>query len=202
MQACDVNTFTGVSALVAGYHLISDEPFRNADDDIYGRYHSIMCEQIEKNNILCVNGMIRWIDLAGFFPDYKLLFEHAYIHGPFEMFLMVYYICLFWNNDNDDQLYLITNHIEQLIPMVDGDDKINFVNGMIHKYGKLTLGMDDVAALALLLTDKSVYELREEDEQKFKYDICSMLLKYDIIMNDINTTFYNHYDKEYNDMSS
>lgn len=99
-----------------GYMLCTDEQIRKKlGKRFYKIYHSIICSQISVNNIEAVNGLIRWIDVIGFFPNNKLLFEYALLNGKFEMFLMIYYICLFWLNEDDDKEYLNYNHINHLM---------------------------------------------------------------------------------------
>lgn len=125
----------------AGYDIITQELF----NDLYDEFHQLICQEIVNNNIHGVNALIRWIDVAGYFPDYILLFNHALQHGSYEMFLMIYYICLFWPNEGcDSHNYL--NNIGQCDEL-----KLNFINHIHKKFGKMHIGMDDIALQALTI---------------------------------------------------
>lgn len=55
--------------LGTGYEICTNHYFRNlCGDNFYTIYHDIMYHEINKNNILGVNGLIRWIDMCGVFP--------------------------------------------------------------------------------------------------------------------------------------
>ena len=161
---------------------------------------------------MCVNGLIRWIDVAGYFPDNKRLFQHAYIHGSYEIFLMIYYICLFWGNDNDDQNYLNYQDITKLIPTVDVDLKDEFIEIFFAKHHKFTLGMDDVAKQALLDDDMGEDTAKADlDSQDTLMDIefdkwdkyfLELLYACNIDLEEINESFYRTEGELYNKMSS
>lgn len=180
--------------LQGGYNIIKSNFRKECGNQFYDIYHTIICQQIEENNIKGVNGLIRWIDVIGYFPNNKLLFEHALSHGSFEMFMMIYYICLFWNNEGeDDQLYLNGNQ-HQIDPL-----KSEFIENMIKNNGKLFLGMDKIAELAC---DDDVDELYEKEYGKYMTIINNILMAYNIDMDQINTEFYDTQGDRYNELSS
>lgn len=55
----EVPQFSFPMDMRAGYHILKNE-FYEKSGRFYDRYHDIMCNEIEKNNILCVNGLNRW----------------------------------------------------------------------------------------------------------------------------------------------
>ena len=190
--------------LAGGYHIIKDKDFMNqCGDQFYDIYHTIICQQIEQNNIKGVNGLIRWIDLIGYFPDNQLLFEHALLHGTYEMFLMIYYICLFWGNDDDDQLYLQSAYIQPLLTNQISFYKLkyDFINRMISQHGKLFLGMDEISIQALTESDQQ-YDWSQIEYDKYEKYIRDILLTYDVDMPQINRDFYNTCRDKYNELSS
>ena len=175
----EVPKFTFPMDISAGYHIFNDEAFiKQYYGRVYEVFNSIICDEIEKNNLLCVNGLIRWLDVVCYFPDNQLMFEHAYKYGSYEMFLMIYYICLFWGNENDYQTYLEYQHIKTLKPLKDEEKKNDYINSFYHQYGKFKLGMDDVAKAALLNTDDED-ELSELEFEKFEQHFKKALLSCD-----------------------
>jgi hypothetical protein len=178
----------------AGYDIIKN----NLYDNPYDQFHELICQEIEKNNIHGVNALIRWIDIIGYFPNNELLFNHSLQHGSYEMFLMIYYICLLWVNEDDNGDYL--KNVIVYNDMVDYELKRNVVEKMNKKFGKMFIGMDDVAEMALTEND-DIDMLYEKQREQYEKLINKELYQYNIIMKDINTLFYETEGERYNELS-
>lgn len=91
------------------YTIYKDEEFRETcklhNVDFYNVYYDIICNQIKKNDIVSVHSLLRWLNLDNYFVYNYTLVLHAFIHGNVDTFLMVYYIYLFWFDDDDDYPY-------------------------------------------------------------------------------------------------
>lgn len=208
-----------------GYKLCTNEQFRElCGNKFYNIYHKIICSEIAKNNIISVNGLIRWIDVAGFYPDYKLLFEYSLINGNIEIFLMIYYIVLFCPNDDDDKKYLTYNHINHLMNDIKSIIKTNslilnelnelprevvqmmniqFNIKIVDYIDKINIINDIYTKYNGLYLD---YEGNEDDEEddydEFEEYFSNILLKYNVNMHQINNEFYKNYGQLYDELSS
>lgn len=203
-----------------GYELCTDKNFRIlCAGYFYDIYHYIICKAISENNILGVNGLIRWIDYCGFFPNNERLFMQALMHGKIEMFLMIYYICLFWSNDNDNKEYLTYEKINGIFDNI----KINITTNNLVLSEKNELNMDVIGVIAKTqLTIEMVdyylkrdiiykiynnhgklYDSYDDDDGEYEdeYDkyhtfFMDCLLHYNINMHTINNYFHNTYKKQ------
>lgn len=179
-----------LTQLRAGYDIIKQQLF----DDLYDEFHQLICQEIVNNNIHGVNAMIRWIDVAGYFPDNVLLFNHSLQHGSYEMFLMIYYICLFWPNEGlDNHDYL--NNVGPCDEL-----KFKFINHIHKQFGKMHIGMDHIALQALTEHD-GIDTLLENQSKAYELEINKELLKYNIDMDHINRLFYESENKRYTELS-
>jgi hypothetical protein len=192
MESIDLTQFR------AGYDIIKKEIFK---DNLYDLYMDLICDEIIKNNIRGVNGLIRYLDLIGYFPDNNRMFNVALKHGSFEMFLMIYYICLFWNNENDLYQYLENLKIENLNYLYEYDFKLSFLKDIYKQHGKFHIGMDNVAEQALTEND-NIDTIYENQENAFEKSINNALIPYDINMKEINTQFHESEHDRYNELSS
>ncbi len=177
----------------AGYDIIK----RNLFNDLYDDFHQLICQEIVNNNIHGVNALIRWIDVVGYFPNYVLLFNHALQHGSYEMFLMIYYICLFWPNDGIDDYNYLNNIVNQC---VDYELKLNFINHIHERFGKMDIGMDNIALKALTEHD-DLDALLKNQSNAYEILINGELFKYNIDMQHINRLFYESENTRYTELS-
>lgn len=113
---------------------------------------------------------------------------------------MIYYICLFWSNENDEQEYLDYHYIKTLTPLVDADIKNEFIESFNHQYHKFAMGTDNVAIQALTNNDED--DLHEKEHDIWHKHFHDLLLSYNINMDDINKSFYYTEGDKYNEMSS
>lgn len=203
----------------AGYLLCTNDEFRKVcGKDFYTIYHNIICIEISKNNILGVNGLIRWIDACGYFPYNKLLFEYSLINGSFEIFLMIYYINLFWSNDDDDKKYLTYDNVHNIINNIKSIINVNsLILNELNYVPKDVIGLITGIQLNINVIDyylkydfiKQIYDKYDAlyyyvyDDYKldeFENIFKNKLVKYDINMNKINKFFMKsmmHYTTNY-----
>lgn len=201
----------------SGYLLCTNKKFRKlCGKNFYIIYHEIICSEIANNNILSVNGLIRWIDACGYFPDNKLLFEYALINGSFEMFLMIYYICLFWSNDDDTREYLTYDNVHNIINNIKSIINVNsLILNELNYVPKEVVGLITGIQFNINVVDYYLkYDFIKEIYNKYdalyyytEYDNNELdelinifkdkLLKYDIDTNKINEFFYKNYGKLY-----
>lgn len=207
-----------------GYFLCTNSKYKKqCGEHFYDIYHKIICEQIKNNHILNVNGLIRWIDACGYYLDNKLLFTYALEHGTIEMFIMIYYICLFWINDNDSRKYLdydkITDYFSRVKSAVCNEflivNEANYVPKevvLLIMYDLLCTKVIDINLkqnlLSIIYTTygdlKCPYNDDEDDQNKyndFESRLRTILISYGIDMDKINTDFYDKYGKQYEKMA-
>lgn len=205
-----------------GYTICKDKEFKKSCKTydgmgFYNVYHNIICDQMDKNNILAVNGLIRWIDYRGYYPDNGRLYMHAFVHGEIGMFLMIYYICLFWENDGDYGGYI--DHIDLCTLFEQDKNKICATAFTLNETGLL---IGDVIRLIMekQLTIVDYKEKRDaidkiynkygtldnvlDDEDDIHNEhhsfFIKLLLNYDVNILDINEYFHRTYKKEIVDM--
>jgi hypothetical protein len=165
-----------------GYNLITSEKYREFyGKNFYKKYHDMICSEISKNNIMGVNGLLKWV--AGYYVDNKRIFEYALINASIEMFLMIYYTCLFLPNDGDDKKYMTYENVNHLFN--DIKYRIN-INSLI--LNELNYVPKDVIGLMSGL--------------QFNVNIIDYQLKYDFItkiFNNYGKLWYNYNDAKDND---
>lgn len=182
----------------AGYDIIKKEIF---NVNLYLQYMNLICEEIAKNNIRGVNGLIRYLDLIGYFPDNEQMFNMALSHGSLEMFAMIYYICLLWNNEDDNCLYLKTFKIKNIpIDVRDYELKMNFLTNIYKYHGKFHIGMSNIAQQSLTEND-DIDVLYDNQREAFEKCINEALKTYNINMKEINRQFYESEHHRYNELS-
>ncbi len=158
--------------LESGYHIIHSLSIDGNVPGVigfYDAYHNIILQEIEKNNIKGVNGLIRWIDVAGYYPNNKSLYKHALLYGSFEMFLMIYYICIFWCNDDDNHEYLDYNYLQKYHM---DNVKSCFLQKMNNKFGKLKPSIDEEAMEAAGTYEEDLVELEIIEFENLSIIIC------------------------------
>jgi hypothetical protein len=203
-----------------GYFLCTNQKYRKkCGKKFYTIYHEIICDQIKKNNIKNVNGLIRWIDAVGYYPDYVLLFDFSLKCGTIEMFLMIYYICVFWSDCDSNYINynIITMFFNSIKSTICNDFLI--INSLKYVPKEVVLlMMKDLLDINVIdyhfkvnaineiynhygsklsYTYDEMLEDNDEKHDAFESFIHSMLIKYNIDMKKINTEFYDEYEDQH-----
>lgn len=208
-----------------GYFLCTNDEYRKkCGYDFCTIYHQIICNEIKKDNILNVNGLIRWIDHCGYFPNNKLLFTYTLEHGTIKMFMMIYYICLYWGNEGEnDKKYVINaldyfNRMKETITAtyltVNDANLVPKEVVLLMMYDLLCTNIVDYDYKISMLNnihkkfgnlpwydEKLDDDVFEEYYDNFEDYLQIMLKSYDINMTQINEEFYNKYGEEYEEMA-
>lgn len=157
----------------------------------YDEYHGLICREISRGNAVGVDSLIRWIDVAGYFPDYCKLFRYAAVHGTISMYLMIYYMILFWNEEQS-----IPTFGESFGILDDGcidvDEKRDFLLRVYVKYKSLTYYKNE--------DEKEEYD-NDNECKLFQDALENKLIKYGINMRDINKSFWKNCEDKYDEMS-
>jgi len=203
--------------MLTGYHIFNNVRMAR-DDHFMEDYYQLMYREMKQNNIKGVNGLIRWLDQAGWYIDNEALFNYSLLHCPIEMFLMIYYICLFWSNDIDDRHYLQFDLVNNILTKnykisvnnifltkncIDYDYKFVAIHKINNKFGRLNYSDFDQSNAVGAAQD--VYGVDIEIDHN--YDLwhsffVKHLLRFNIDMEAINTQFYKKYNQEWHNMSS
>jgi hypothetical protein len=135
------------------------------------------------------------------------------------MFLMIYYINLFWSNDDDDKKYLTYDNVHNIINNIKSIINVNsLILNELNYVPKDVIGLITGIQLNINVIDyylkydfiKQIYDKYDALYYYVEYDNYKLnefenifknkLVQHDIDMNKINNYFYEKYDEKYNDL--
>jgi hypothetical protein len=159
------------------------------DETNLEEYYDLICREIRRGNAVNVDALVRFLDVSGTFPDYEMMFQHAAAHGTISMYIFVFYMFSFWNEEQEIPTFQGSINILNE-NCIDVEEKVKFLSDIFEKYGSLTYYKENID------------EDDDEREHDLFYDFLnSSLLKYDIDVREINKSFWENCGDKHTEMS-
>jgi len=155
-------------------------------------YYDLICREIRRDNVVNVDALVRFLDVSGTFPDYEMMFQHAAAHGTISMYIFVFYMFSFWNEEQEIPTFQGSINILNE-NRIDVEEKRKFLSDIFEKYGSLSY-----------YKENGDEDPKYDDEREYHlfYDFLnSSLLEYGIDVCEINKSFWKNCGDKHTEMS-
>jgi hypothetical protein len=179
------------------YPVVSQETGYNIFKNYYNEvnleeYYDLICREIERGNVVEVDALVRFLDVSGTFPDYERMFQHVAVHGTISMYIFVFYMFSFWNEEQEiptfrESIGILNENC------IDVKEKRKFLSDIFEKYGSLSYYKENI-------DEDPKYD--DEREHNLFYDFLTLsLLVYGVDVREINKSFWKNCEAKHTELS-